>query len=170
MIRFEKGFCWLSLEDGLCWVDADSFLQGLKSAQYFKGRGENQKAKAVLSTTLPLYQGGFLQDFLYSDWLTRERNYLQEKWREAVLEQIALLKKTKEYEEASSLLRRALHFEPWREELHQLLISILLLRGKRGEALQQYQKCYQILKEELDLEPDQETKRLLQKITKDWID
>lgn len=160
LIRYEGGLCWLETgEDGL-WVDADAFLQGLNRAQSRKEEGD-KRAISSFRDTLSLYRGDFLQDYLYHDWILPERAFLKGKWQQALYEQISLLREEKAYKEASSLLKQALQHEPWSEELHQELIQIYLLWGKRTEALRQFQQCREVLREELDLEPAEETKGLL---------
>src|SRR4029077_7543572 len=47
-----------------------------------------------------------------------------------------------------------------REPVHRSLIELYMAEGRRGAALSQYQTCVDILRRELGVEPDRDTRRL----------
>ena len=53
---------------------------------------------------------------------------------------------------------------PWQEQAHQSLMRLLALNGQRGSALAQYEACRRALREELDVESGEETRRLYERI------
>ena len=54
--------------------------------------------------------------------------------------------------------------EPADETAHRAKIRLYAAQGDNALALRQYEKCREVLKRELAVEPDEETKRLKQKI------
>jgi DNA-binding SARP family transcriptional activator len=65
-----------------------------------------------------------------------------------------------EFEQAARYLRRALRWEPLREDLHRQLVGTLLALGQRREAREQYRECLWLLKSELQADPLPETLQL----------
>jgi DNA-binding SARP family transcriptional activator len=61
-------------------------------------------------------------------------------------------------------LRRLLALEPWREEMHRQLMKLLVRSGDRSAALRQFERCRQLLAEELDVEPSPDTIALYEQI------
>src|SRR4029077_3930149 len=55
---------------------------------------------------------------------------------------------------------RLLSLDALREPVHRSLIELYMAEGRRGAALSQYQTCVDILRRELGVEPDRETRRL----------
>jgi len=69
-----------------------------------------------------------------------------------------------DYVHAVSWTRRQLALQPWNEEIHRQLIWLLAVSGQRTAALRQAEACRHILAEELDVEPEQETELLAERI------
>ncbi|MBS0224098.1 MAG: winged helix-turn-helix domain-containing protein [Proteobacteria bacterium] len=65
---------------------------------------------------------------------------------------------------ATAACRQLLAFDPLREEGHRLLMTVLSNAGNRGSALLQYERCVEIVRDELGVEPDQETVNLAEAI------
>jgi DNA-binding SARP family transcriptional activator len=116
-----------------------------------------------------IYRGELLDQFvmesaLFEEWLHRRRDHYH---RRAIttLDQLASGYETcGEYERAQAIIERQIELEPWRENAHRRLMRMLALRGQRGAALLQYQRCCQMLNDELDVEPAAETTALYHQI------
>src|SRR5207248_548548 len=65
---------------------------------------------------------------------------------------------------------RHLALEPWWEAAHRQVMRLLAQRGQRAAALAQYQRCRQVLAEELQMEPDAETTALYAQIERGDFD
>jgi DNA-binding SARP family transcriptional activator len=66
------------------------------------------------------------------------------------------------YDDAAKWATAVLKQNRCDETAHRRLIQIYALQGRRSEALQQYQRCKQILHEELSVQPLPETTHLFQ--------
>ncbi|MCK4724303.1 MAG: bacterial transcriptional activator domain-containing protein, partial [Anaerolineales bacterium] len=123
-----------------------------------------------LQEAVSLYQGDFLDGYylpdalLFNEWALVQRARL----RGAVLRGLNALVThftiENDYRRAISFARRLLDIEPWQEEAHRELMGLLALSGRRSAALVQYERCRQILVEELGVEPGEETTALYERI------
>jgi len=117
-----------------------------------------------------LYEGEFLQgvypaDSLpFSEWALLKREYLHRKVLGALYLLAAYHQRRGELDLALGYARRQLEFEPWREEAHSQVMTILALSGERSAALRQYERCQDVLREELGVDPAQETRALYERI------
>ena len=66
------------------------------------------------------------------------------------------------YEDAAKWAKATLKENRCDEAAHRQLIQIYAAQGRRSAALQQYQRCERVLREELEVQPLPETVRLLQ--------
>jgi predicted ATPase/DNA-binding SARP family transcriptional activator len=62
--------------------------------------------------------------------------------------------------------RRLISLDPLNESAHRQLMEVYLQAGQHNAALKQYQTCEQILRKELNLDPQPETRALYKKIRK----
>jgi DNA-binding SARP family transcriptional activator len=131
---------------------------------------------ARLRQAVDLYGGEFFAGIpvIDSDLFEEWRRILQEQLHIRVLEALAHLVHAAESagdeEEALHLARRQLELEAWLEAAHRRIMRILARRGQRAAALIQYQRCCQILAEELQTTPDAETIALYEQIQRGRFD
>lgn len=68
------------------------------------------------------------------------------------------------HQRVAQLARQQLELEPWHEPAHRRLMQALSASGQRTAALEQFERCRQILAEELGAEPEEATLLLAQRI------
>jgi DNA-binding SARP family transcriptional activator len=113
----------------------------------------------VAETTL----GGELLPDWYDDWLLFERERFRQLGLhalEALTEQLAAAGRVGRALEAALSVVRS---EPLRESAHRALIRVHLAEGNRGEALRQYERCRQLLWDQLGVEPSPQLEALLER-------
>jgi len=66
--------------------------------------------------------------------------------------------------DAAEAIRRQLALDPWRESAHRQLMGALAAAGDRAAALAAYARCCQVLRDDLDVAPDDETQQLAERI------
>ncbi len=124
---------------------------------------------ASLDTALDLYQGDFLAGFFvdstaFEQWATRERERLRLRAMEGLDRLVGGHLAQRAYAAGMATATRLLDMDPLREETHQQMMRLLALSGQRGKALEQYETCRRLLKDELGVEPTPETRALLERI------
>lgn len=124
-----------------------------------------------LDVALALYRGDFLQGFAvddsteFEDWTTIWRERIRQRVIDASFTAAAWHEGRGALDGAQIAWSRLLELDPWNERAHRGLMEVLWKRGKRGDAIAQYERCRFVLDEELGVEPEQETVALLQRIT-----
>ena len=125
---------------------------------------------ARLRQAVDLYRGDFLAGFSVADSPPFEewRRVIQEQLHIQALDALTYLVTAAEAagDDAQALhdARRLLTLEPWLEAVHCQVMRLLARRGERAEALAQYQRCRQVLAEEMGVEPAAETVALYEQI------
>lgn len=125
----------------------------------------------VLAATLQLYRGEFLEGFAPSRisadfelWALREREHLQQL---ALIGFTTLCQRQQDagnYAAALVTNRQLLKLVPWDEATHRRHMLLLAQSGQRAAALVHFETCRQLLADELDVEPDEETRALYTEI------
>lgn len=119
----------------------------------------------ALETAAELYRGDLLdglrlREDTFEEWLRGERRRL----RDLVIE--SLEKLIVSYCDAGSsgaavqAAERLLALDPLREDIYRALMCLHAEQGQRGRALEQYQRCCDILRRELGVVPESDTERL----------
>jgi DNA-binding SARP family transcriptional activator len=116
-----------------------------------------------VTSALHRYEGPFL-DGDDGDWILEERERLHSLFVRTAILVVCRLGTAERYHDAVSLARRALRFDPYREELVRHLLTLLALDERRCEAIQYFQNWSRALKAELDIAPLPATRRILEEI------
>ena len=143
------------------WLDVATF-RALLEAEH--------PAAPRIEDALTLYRGPFLEGFSVGDsapfehWALQVREQLKRQVLAALERLAAQHKEQGEIGRALVHTRRQVELAPWQEKAHRSLIRLLARNGERSAALTQFEACRRLLKEELDVEPAEETTELHRRI------
>lgn len=140
------------------WIDSHEFEKACTQAT-----SAAVPAMETLKSGIALYRGEFLAGY-YEDWVLLERERLRNLYLAALSRLVSGYKSRGEYEKALIHAQTLLSQEPWSEEARREAMRLLHLLGRSAEALRQYETCRQLLKDELEAEPDPETQALAAEI------
>ena len=110
-----------------------------------------------------LYRGSFLAGFsagdaaLFEEWALLQREQISRQVMSALGSQATYHEERGEHRAAQFYIRQQVALEPWNEEAHRALMRTLALDGQRSAALRQYATCRDLLRDELGVEPAEET-------------
>ena len=138
-------------------TDVEEFLQC-----YHAGRQVNEGRVALYERACHLYTGPFLPEDMYADWSLLQREQLSQTYLTMCGALASYYLDNTNYEDAAKWAKATLKENRCDEAAHRQLIQIYAAQGRRSEALQQYQRCERVLREELEVQPLPETVRLLQ--------
>jgi DNA-binding SARP family transcriptional activator len=153
--------------------EADVYLDVHKFESLLaKGRAQDEAARRIplLGEAVKLYHGHFLTGFSlrdapdFNDWAFAKSEELRHQLTGA------LLMLSNDYCALGQLHpailhgRRLITLDPLNESSHRHLMQIYLQAGQHSAALKQYQACEQILRKELGVDPQPETRDLYKKI------
>ena len=102
----------------------------------------------------------------FERWLTIERQRLEAARLDLLQRLATALAAAGENQEAIATCKHLLALDPLREDGHRLMMTMLAAGGNRGGALLHYEKCVEIIKDELGIAPDPETSNLAEAIRK----
>ena len=146
------------------WIDVEELERLVKELDAEFARGRVDEALAAGRAAAALYTGDFLEDEPYDDWCLAERERLRERYLDLLLRLSGLLAERSRLHEAVDACRLALIADPLRERTHRQLMGLLWQSGARDAALRQYEVCRRMLRDELDVPPDEETQTLYRTI------
>lgn len=119
---------------------------------------------------LELYRDGFLSGFHvresaeFEDWLESRQARLQDLLAGALHRSIAKAIESMDLKHGRRLVDRLLELDPFDERAYYQSILLHALGGERSAALSQYEKCCQVLREEMGVGPSEELERLHERI------
>jgi DNA-binding SARP family transcriptional activator len=145
---------FLSLDASLIYVDVAQFESLIATG-----------TPEALDPATTLYAGDFLDGFLideekFDQWVIAERDRLHRLALRAHSQLVEQLSRSGALDEAIGAAQRSLRIDPLQETLHRTLMKLYMHSGDLLNALQQYDNCAKILRRELDVEPDAQTKAL----------
>lgn len=113
-----------------------------------------------LRKALSLYKGDFLPS-LSTDWVLNQRETLRQVYIELLVINGDTATARYEYEEALKAYRQALTINPYEESIYRSIMRCQSMMGERGQIALEYKKLKRLLKTDLDVEPSEETQRLV---------
>jgi len=123
----------------------------------------------ALDPATRLYSGDFLEGFQldeekFDQWVIAERDRLHRLALRAHAQLAELLTRNDSIDQAIAVTQQSLRLDPLQEPVHRALMRLYIRSGDLANALQQYDACAKVLRRELNVEPDAETKALQQEI------
>lgn len=130
---------------------------------------------ANLGAALQGYQGDLLPGFYlhagqgFEEWLATEREWLWTRAVEALDDLATEYLQWGDYRAGVEQAQRLVDLDPLREEGHQLLMQLWAADGQISAALAQYERCVQVLDQELGVPPHGFTTELYDRMRRgDW--
>ena len=151
-IRFENDRYFLNPEIDI-WLDFKEFEQHVKTGRSLEAAGHLVKAIGQYGIVEGLYQGDFLEEDLYEDWIRSQRRHFHNMYMDITDRLSRYYIQQGELITAIALCRKLLDKDNCHEGAHRRLMHCYLAQGQRHLALRQYQTCVEALRKELDIEP-----------------
>ncbi len=152
------------------WLDVERLIAGAQHYRTARTTVLLPDAAASLAQCFSLYQGDFLRGLevhnapVFEEWMLIERERLRQLALDMGQQLVQHYSVASNDDVALSLCQRLLTLEPYSEEAYRQLMRLLARNGQRTAALQQYERCRQMLAEELAVAPDAETTALYEQI------
>lgn len=145
-----------------CYVDALDF--NAQAQTLSNNTGEVYKNKERM---IALYRGEFLSGLCLPDnpdfesWLQLQRGNLHCRALALLERLVNIYSQTGNFVKALHFALRHIELEPWNEVAHCRVMRLYALNGQTNAAISQYESCCRLLKNELDVLPSEETRRLI---------
>jgi DNA-binding SARP family transcriptional activator len=135
------------------WVDYEAFIEHFTAARALERREEWMTAIQEYRAAEALYQGEFLEEDRYEDWLIPRRQRLQDDYLNLLDRLSRYYLNQEDYGACTTVCRKTLTIDSCREEAHRRLMRCYSQQGQPYLALRQYHLCVERLKEELEAAP-----------------
>jgi DNA-binding SARP family transcriptional activator len=106
-----------------------------------------------------LYNGEFLPTLDF-EWVAEQREQLHDLYVESLLGLGRCIQARGNYREAIDLFKRALKVEPYREDIHQAIMTCHVVNGAKHKAMAQLNQLRTLLRKDLGIGPSKETLQL----------
>ncbi len=142
--------------------DAARFESEITAALRAAARGAADAGR--LAEVLELYRGDLLEGEPAGDWHLAHRERLQRLYLDGMMARAAALMDQSRFSDAAEACRRVLARDDLHEEAWRRLMSCHAENGERAQALRLYQQLAELLRKELDTEPDPATTALYHRL------
>jgi DNA-binding SARP family transcriptional activator len=159
----QAGYRLVLPEEVNCWIDAVDFEKKLDQAL---AQDNNPQSRALLASALQLYVGDYLSEDQTDSWAVPERERLRERYFNGVGRLGDWLYSAALYAEAVAVCRKALNLDACREPLYRIMMECQAAQGDTVAALQTFERCRQLLDEQLGADPSPQTLELHSAILK----
>jgi DNA-binding SARP family transcriptional activator len=152
--------------DAKYWLDIAIFEHAFSICQGIPGREIASKDIQTIKSAVDLYQADLLEGW-YQDWCIFERERFKEMLLAMTHKLMDYFEMNREYEAGVSYGNRVFEYDPAYERAHRRMMRLHYLSGDRFSALKQFERCKRSLKEELCVEPSQQTVELYNQIVQE---
>jgi predicted ATPase len=145
------------------WIDVQEFNKLHDDAEVSFHEGKIHLAELKLKDAMVLYQGDFLED-TYDPWIEEVRNKYSSLHRNRMLMLGRIYFNKMEFDRAVQIGKTILAIDPFDEEAHRFLMRAHLGSGEKAKAINQYKKCVELFKRELNCLPSDETQQVYRRL------
>lgn len=142
-----------------CRSDVEEFDRLVSDAAAAHRRGETERCRQTYEEAVSLYRGEFMQG-TNDEWVEEQRTYYRDQYLRMLEKLAAAAQGEGEWERSLALAQKILRDDPFREEVHCRVMRAHAALGNRVAVKEQYETLRGLLREELGVEPAQETQRV----------
>jgi DNA-binding SARP family transcriptional activator len=121
------------------WVDVDVFERDARRGLEALARGDRLAAEQLLLAAVERYRGDFLADEPYAQWALPERDRLRSVASNTIEALLDMRLDTGDLDGAVPLVDRLAELQPYDMGVHRRRIGLSLMRGRRSDAVRQYE-------------------------------
>ena len=125
--------------------------------------GSETEEMALLARAIDLYKAPLLQT-VDMKWVIERRDTLRQLYAQALIGMGRIYNRRGDDQRAIGFFTRALKEVPEREDIHRQMMNLYQSMGMLDDAVIQYRKLEQVLKETLKIAPSRETRELYEQI------
>ncbi len=146
------------------WTDTAQFQAHLRAAEQWDSKEQTNRALDEYSKALVMYQGDFLPDDIYQDWAAPMRETLRDRCLRAMETAADLAEKAGDRDRTLQFHEKIFHLDTCNEQSCCWLMLRYQSDGKRNDAIRTYERCERALASEMDMEPDDATRKVYRSI------
>ncbi len=146
-------------------IDTEEFDRLVAEGDAARRAREQEAFVSAYERAVALYRGEFMQGS-YDEWAEKQRSYYREQYLR-ILELLAqTAQKAEDWARSLSLAQGILREDPFREDVHCMVMRAHARQGNRVAVREQYEALRKLLRKELGVEPAAETQRVYRELLK----
>ncbi len=146
-------------------IDSEEFDRHFADAEAAKRDKDNAKLHGSLAAAHACYRGEFMTG-AYEDWVDDRRGFYTEQFARVTSALAKLELAEKRLPSARKYAEETLTVDPYREDIHRLIMKILAAQGKRPALQKHFDSLEELLKNDLGIKPAPETQRVFRELMK----
>ncbi|HEX7294801.1 MAG TPA: BTAD domain-containing putative transcriptional regulator [Pyrinomonadaceae bacterium] len=146
-------------------IDIEEFDKLVNQGESARRSRQVDECVSAYEQAVALYRGDFAQGS-YEPWVDEQRTYYKEQYLHLLHSLANFAQKQNEWSRSLQLAQRILHEDPFREDIHCLIMKAHVNMGNRGAAKEQFEALKRLLQNELGVEPGAETRKVYQELQK----
>ncbi len=154
----------VKLNKDLVRTDVGQLLYHLDTTDRMKSGRKPANIIEEYEKAFDLYEGDFLPEDLYSDWAAPMRDRLRIRYLRALEDAAMIAESSGDRDRTLRFYERMFSADPCNEKACCWLMTRYHSDARRGEAIRTYERCERALSKDVDLEPDEQTKKLYRRI------
>jgi DNA-binding SARP family transcriptional activator len=145
------------------YLDTEEFDCMVAKGESARRAGAHECALAHYEEALKLYRGEFMQGS-YDEWVEEQRTYYRAQYLQLLEALIFAAQTAAEWLRALQLTQQVLREDPFREDIHCVVMRAHAAQGNRSAVKEQYNTLHKLLRDELGIEPAGETQKLYRQL------
>ena len=144
-------------------IDIEEFDRLLAEGETARRARQFEECIACYESAVALYRGEFMQGN-YDPWVEEQSLYYRKQHLQLLESLARVAQKMEDWFKSTQLAQQILHDDPFREDIHCLLMRAHAATGNRGAVREQYESLRRLLESELGVEPSAETRKTYQEL------
>ena len=147
------------------WTDVTAFTAAVKEARQMRSaRADQRDVLKAWEKAVGWYSGSLLPEDVYEDWALPEREQLRRLYTEALDAAAEISDTLGDAGRSHVLYERMFSFDPCHDQACRWLMARHAADGQRNKAVRVYERHELAVRKELDIEPDERTRKLYRSI------
>ena len=139
-------------------IDIEEFDRLISDGETARRERDFDSCIRFYEQAVALYRGDFMQGS-YDTWVEEQRSYYREQYLRMLESLAAVAEKKQEFVQAMALAQKILRDDPFREDIHCLIMRAQAALGNRVAVKEQYETLRGLLQTELGVEPAMQTQK-----------
>jgi DNA-binding SARP family transcriptional activator len=139
-------------------IDTEQFDRLISEGEAARRERDFERSVVLYEQAVALYRGEFMQGS-YDPWVEEQRSYYREQYLRMLEALAGVAEKRREFVRAMDLAQKILRDDPFREDIHCLIMRAQAALGNRVAVKEQYDTLRALLQRELGVEPAMKTQK-----------
>jgi LuxR family maltose regulon positive regulatory protein len=139
-------------------IDVEEFDRLLTEGELARRARQFDRCVECYESAVALYRGEFMQGS-YDPWAEEQRSYYRKQYLQLLESLVSVAQKMEDWFKSTQLAQQILHDDPFREDIHCLLMRAHAALGNKGAVREQYEGLQRLLQSELGVEVSAKTRK-----------